>query len=156
MSETFSGSCFCGRVVIRVEGPPLQTGYCHCRSCQNVHGAPFITWGAWRAKAMTIETTDDAAAEFNRTGDPSCSTRIFCKVCGARVANRRLHTKTAVVYGSTLAGSGIAFEPKMHIHYRDHVVALADGLPKYLDTPEAWGGSDEKAAEPAATRWDSL
>jgi len=32
MSETYSGSCFCGEVQLEVHGEPVAQGYCHCES----------------------------------------------------------------------------------------------------------------------------
>lgn len=153
MSDVYEGSCFCGEVEVKVQGPPLAAGYCHCASCQRVHGAPFITWGAWKETDVTITKGETQTREFNRTGNEEHSSRFFCETCGGRVGNRRRHTKTAIVYGSTLRDTDIAFVPQMHIHYRDRSMDVADGLPKFLDTPGKWGGSDEQAEEPSTTGW---
>jgi hypothetical protein len=31
----------------------------------------------------------------------------------------------------------------MHVHYDEHVLTVQDGLPKYRDLPEEFGGSGE-------------
>ena len=36
------GGCFCGAIRYKVEGPPLDAGYCHCRMCQRTTAAPAV------------------------------------------------------------------------------------------------------------------
>jgi hypothetical protein len=47
------------------------------------------------------------------------------------------------------AGSiaGLAYEPTMHVHYGEKVLAIRDGLPKFKDVPEDFGGSGETLPE---------
>ena len=37
----YTASCHCGRVRYHVRGDPESTKFCHCRGCQQLHGAPF-------------------------------------------------------------------------------------------------------------------
>ena len=41
---TIHGSCLCGAVRYRPEGPPLHAGYCHRRMCQRAAGAEDPSW----------------------------------------------------------------------------------------------------------------
>ena len=37
----YNASCYCGRVRYQVRGEPESAKFCHCRGCQQLHGAPF-------------------------------------------------------------------------------------------------------------------
>jgi hypothetical protein len=39
------------------------------------------------------------------------------------------------------------FQPGLHINYAETVLPMKDGLPKFKDFPEAFGGSNEMIAE---------
>ena len=39
--STLDGSCTCGRIRYRLNGPPLFVHACHCRWCQRETGASF-------------------------------------------------------------------------------------------------------------------
>lgn len=42
----YEGSCHCGRVQYQLNrDKPLNAKYCHCTTCQTLHGAPF-QWAA--------------------------------------------------------------------------------------------------------------
>jgi hypothetical protein len=37
----YNAKCYCGRVKYQVRGDPTSSKLCHCRGCQQLHGAPF-------------------------------------------------------------------------------------------------------------------
>ena len=39
--------------------------------------------------------------------------------------------------------SDLDFKPTVHINYENSVLPIRDGLPKFKDMPEDWGGSGE-------------
>jgi hypothetical protein len=39
------------------------------------------------------------------------------------------------------------FEPAVHVHYGEKVMAMRDGLPKFRDIPKEMGGSGEMLPE---------
>jgi hypothetical protein len=41
----------------------------------------------------------------------------------------------------------LAFEPTLHVHYGEKVLAMRDGLPKYKDFPKEFGGSGDVLPE---------
>ena len=84
--------------------------------------------------------------------DPA-SRRITCTVCGGCVANEKPQLDMVAVYPMTLFGSAYRFEPTMHIFYSEGVLDMSDGLPKFVDVPDTFGGSGELAPEPAQTAW---
>ena len=38
------GGCACGRVRYELRSQPFDTGYCHCRICQRISGAPALVF----------------------------------------------------------------------------------------------------------------
>jgi hypothetical protein len=46
----YPASCFCGRVKYEVRGDPESAKFCHCRGCQQLHGAPFEWVGSFLEK----------------------------------------------------------------------------------------------------------
>jgi len=143
----FRGTCYCGAVEVTVQGPPAASAFCHCTSCRKWHAAPVNAWSIWPADMVTI-TGDVVTAE-----EHDASRRVACARCGGAVANRKPLIDMVVVYAMTLAGSGLPFKPASHIFYAERVMDFADGLPKYADTPEAFGGSGNRIEEPKRTRW---
>ena len=142
------GACYCGAVTVTVKGPPMASGYCHCRSCRKWQAAPVNAWSIWPSDKVTITgggTTTSQEGEASR--------RVSCATCGGGLANHKPNIGLTVVYAMTLAGSGLDYQPAMHIFYAERVMDLADGLPKFIDVPEAFGGSGEAAEEPATSGW---
>merc|ERR1712087_830997 len=37
----YPASCYCSRVKYHVRGDPESSKFCHCRGCQQLHGAPY-------------------------------------------------------------------------------------------------------------------
>ena len=59
------------------------------------------------------------------------------------------------VYPMTLAGpqDTFKFEPAFHIFYEERVMDVGDGLPKFVDVPEQFGGSGKTVEEASSTGW---
>jgi hypothetical protein len=77
-----NGSCLCGRVRFRLDGPFHAMMHCHCSRCRKHHGSAFATfvaapsngfeWTAGRADIVTwLPTT------------PGAGPRHFCPTCGS-------------------------------------------------------------------------
>jgi hypothetical protein len=41
----------------------------------------------------------------------------------------------------------LAFQPQLHVHYAEKVMAIRDGLPKMKDVPKEMGGSGDTLPE---------
>lgn len=146
-THSYHGSCYCGAVNVMVTGAPVMQAYCHCRSCRKWHAAPINAWSSWPEDKVTI-----TGPVIESTKDP-LSGRVSCARCGGNVANKKPKLGTVVVYPITLAGSAFQFQPTMHLRYAERVMDVNDGLPKYKDRPENYGGDGEMIAEPATAAW---
>lgn len=48
----FQGGCLCGAIRYQVNGPALQTSYCHCEDCRKASGAPAAAWTFFRSGTL--------------------------------------------------------------------------------------------------------
>ena len=147
----YEGSCLCGQVKIRVEGPPVRAGYCHCKTCRTWHAAPINAVAAWPNEAVHV-MQGEALIQNYRSG---ISNRHWCGHCGSGLMNRLGERETAsrgqagrtVVYAALLTDSGFVHEGSFHIHCDEAMLDLQDGIPKFM----GWRDS-EPMEEPQQTR----
>lgn len=134
--------CFCGAVELEITGEPSVMAYCHCSSCRGWLGAPVHAASLWPSDSVRVVKGADGLAMFQKT---EASHRQFCKTCGAPV----LIVHPALGLTDVPAGSiaGFAYEPTLHVHYGEKVLAVRDGLPKFKDFPKDFGGSGDTLPE---------
>lgn len=145
MSEiSRTSGCICGAIELRLTGEPFAMAYCHCESCRLWIGAPVHASSLWLAKNVRIERGIDQLVSFKRT-EGSGSHRKFCRSCGSPVLiDHPTVSMTDVPAGSV---AELVFQPTLHTHYGERVLAIRDGLPKYTDFDPAVGGSGETIPE---------
>ena len=142
MSETHSGTCFCGAVEIEARGAPVEMGYCHCSSCRSYSGSPFNAYTLWKAENVRVTKGAELLGAFNKSG---FSDRRFCSRCGGHVLVEHPGMGMTDVYAAMLPT--VVFKPAVHLNYAEKVLAVRDGLPKLKDFPASAGGSGEVAPE---------
>lgn len=142
MTERLTGSCFCGAVEIAAEGAPFAMGYCHCADCRAWSAQPLSSFTLWPPEAVSVTRGAEHVISFSRTGS---SHRKSCGKCGGHLMTEVPEAGFTDVYAAILPG--LDFRPECHVHYREAVMAVADGLPKFRDLPEEAGGSGEMAPE---------
>ncbi len=134
-----SGKCPCGKVAFTATEAPVFQGYCHCESCQRAQAAPMLAFALFPAQAVTIEGDTTA---LNVSGSDGAAIRLSCAACGTRVANEPGGGSLGLrALFPSLFDQHDWFKPTMHIFCEDRMVDVSDELPKYLDTPEQFGGS---------------
>ena len=142
MSETYSGTCFCGAVVVEVTGAPEAMGYCHCNSCRSWSAAPVNAFTLWKPGAVKVTKGEEHVGTYNKT---ELSFRKYCRLCGGHVMTDHPTFGLIDVYAATIPS--FPYSPGLHVNYGEKVLAIRDGLPKFKDFPEAFGGSGEMVAE---------
>jgi hypothetical protein len=73
------------------------------------------------------------------------SHRQFCRQCGGRVMVG--HPAIGLIDVGSVVLPDLAFQPTLHVHYGEKVLAMRDGLPKFKDFPKEFGGSGDTLAE---------
>ena len=79
---THRGQCFCGEVEVEVSGEPGAQGYCHCKSCRTMAGAPVRGFTLSPADTVRVTRGEDQLKGFNKT---DFSDRRHCSNCGGQV-----------------------------------------------------------------------
>ncbi|SEN61624.1 Uncharacterized conserved protein [Duganella sp. CF517] len=74
------GSCLCGGVAYRADGPVSHASHCYCTMCQKQHGAAAGTYANVGAAGFAFERGADLVTEYASSGD---GRRGFCRVCGS-------------------------------------------------------------------------
>lgn len=140
--KTFDGSCFCGAVTVAVRGEPAAMGYCHCQSCRHWSAGPVNAFTLWPPEAVEVTRGADKLGAYSKT---PASVRKWCTVCGGHVLTEHPALGLVDVYAALLPD--LPFEPNVHVHYQEAVLAVHDGIEKQRDVPAAMGGSGEVVPE---------
>ncbi len=140
MSDTYQGACFCGAVMIEATGSPQAMGYCHCASCRSWSASPVNAFTLWAPEAVTVTVTkgEDKIGTYAKT---PVSERQFCTECGGHIMSRHPTFGLVDIFAATLPD--LPYQPALHVNYGEKVLPIPDGLPKFKDFPEAFGGSGE-------------
>ena len=136
-----NGGCACGTVRYRLASAPSDIGWCHCRLCQKVSGAPALVFGTVPVGDFIVE---QGAEHVGGVSLVSFGARRFARCCGTPLT---IHVdwqpETIDVTVVTLDDPG-AVPPGFHI-WMESAIAWAepgDHLPRYMDQ-----GRDGPAAE---------
>jgi hypothetical protein len=142
IKHTFEGSCFCGEVHFTVEGSPEAQGYCHCESCRKWSAGPVNAFTLWKPESVKVTKGAEHIGTFNKS---PASSRSWCKNCGGHLFTDHPTMGLVDVYAAAIPGH--SFEPGVHVHYQESVLAIHDGLPKMKDMPAEAGGTGEMLQE---------
>ncbi len=84
MKLPIHGRCLCGKVVYQCSQSPVWSVNCHCRSCQKLSGAPFVSAFSVPAETFAIVTGDTIS--FSRQAESGHMVSTFhCSECGTRL-----------------------------------------------------------------------
>ena len=140
--STRKSHCFCGAVELELEGEPAVQVYCHCGSCRGWLGAPVNAATLWPAANVHVRKGAEKIGLIKKT---EASHRQFCTACGCPV----LVQHPAIAMTDVPAGTidEFVFQPRLHVHYGEKVLAVHDGLPKFKDFPKEFGGTGDTLPE---------
>ena len=71
------GSCACGKIKYTGSQMPTSMTNCHCRQCQKLAGAPYLTWMAVERSSLTW-SAPPTQLKFSEIAE-----RTFCTGCGS-------------------------------------------------------------------------
>jgi hypothetical protein len=127
MTIPIEGSCLCGQVTYRCMKQPVWSVNCHCRACQKLSGAPYVS--AFSIPADSFELVGEIM-EFRRRSDSGhWVTTSHCAACGSRIHTQSAGaTKIRNIFASTLADSA-QFRPVSNVY-------LSEAAP-WIDPPHA-------------------
>lgn len=120
---TASGSCLCGAVEYRVQGPLRPVIACHCVQCRKTSGHHVAATSAARdAITMSVEVRWYQSSPSAR--------RVFCPVCGSNLFWDGPGENLSIMAGTLNGDPGARLAG--HIFSRDKgaYYEIADDLPK--------------------------
>lgn len=131
-----NAQCFCGAVALELDGAPEAMGYCHCDSCRRWSAGPVNAFTLWPKAAVRIIRGAELLGSYAKT---PASVRRWCTQCGGHVLTEHPNWGLVDVYAAVI--EDFDFAPGVHVHYRETVLPIPDGVAKLKDLPEAMGGS---------------
>merc|ERR1711865_261239 len=134
-----TGKCLCGKVTITTKGDPMAQLHCHCESCRKWAGQPQCSYMCFQNDQVELKGT----TKLYKSSEDTISYRYHCVDCGCPVWNDHPGTPWGIAVAAGIMDC--KFEPAMHIRCEEASVDIKnvkDGLPKFLDLPEGFGGTD--------------
>jgi hypothetical protein len=124
------GGCFCGAIRYKVEGPPLDAGYCHCRMCQRTTAAPAVPWATWRRAGFAWLGAEPGTLRSSKHGR-----RRFCRECGTHLVFEAADQPGEIDISTVTLDLPEAVRPQYHIWTRSRLgwFETADTLPRFPD-----------------------
>jgi len=133
----YEGGCHCGRVKYQLSrDKPLDAKYCHCTTCQTLHGAPF-QWAAIFHKddINFIHGHNDLGWYESRekTTEHKLPCKVSCAYCRSPIMDEGRNM--ILLFPSLIKFNNDEekrrFEPTCHMFYSQRVVDIQDGKPKW-------------------------
>lgn len=131
--EGLRGSCLCGAVRYRLEGPLRAVRNCHCSRCRRARGTAFATNGFAPAGALRFEAGEERIRSF-AVPEARFFRHAFCETCGSSLPRADEARGVALVPMGTLDEDPGA-RPECHIHVASKApwYAIADDLPQHAE-----------------------
>ena len=130
MSSDLTGGCACGAVRYEVRSEPFDTGWCHCRICQRVSGAPAMVFSSVPVGDMVFTQGAELVKRFRSS---SFGQRSFCGACGTPFSMEVDHQPETVDFSVATLDAPERVAPGFHIFWGSRVGWFdpGDGLPRY-------------------------
>lgn len=129
------GSCLCGNVRYRIDGPALVARHCHCRRCRRGRGAAHASNLVVPLASFSYTAGEENVRSY-KVPDAKFFTQCFCGRCGSTTPTLDTGRQIAVV---PLGGLDDAppLTPSEHIWTADVPAwsGIHDALPQYSGKP---------------------
>lgn len=127
------GSCLCGDVSYRINGPLAEAHHCHCGYCRKEHGTPYATYAMAQAAELEWLSGKDKLVRY---GSSPGFHRWFCSRCGSIMPGEEFQDLVFVPLGNFDGDPGI--EPSAHIFAGSKASwwNINDGLVQHEAFPE--------------------
>lgn len=115
MSEGVRGSCVCGAVAFRIEGPFKAFQYCHCSRCRKRTGSAMVANIFVPVDQFRWEKGEDRVRRFELP-EAKYWCNAFCTECGSAMPWLSKTGKTMVV-GAGALDDDPGDRPRFSIYY---------------------------------------
>ena len=125
-----TGGCACGAVRYEVRSEPFDAGWCHCRICQRVSGAPAMVFATVPAGDLVFTEGADRVRVLKSTG---FGERRFCESCGTPLLIQVDYQPETVDFPVATLDDPDAVAPGFHIFRASRIAwfETADDLPRH-------------------------
>lgn len=133
--DGLDGGCFCTAVRMRITGPAIISGHCHCTDCQKFSGTGHASGMVFAASDVHVS---GETSQFGYTVDSGHRlTRHFCPVCGVQVYHANdAYPETLTIPAGALDEPAL-FKPAFSIYAASAQTwdAPDDTLPSFAHMP---------------------
>ncbi|KAK4653389.1 hypothetical protein QC762_507250 [Podospora pseudocomata] len=150
----WKGKCHCGAVQYELSREkPLASKYCHCTTCQRMHGAPFQWAAIFHKEDINFTNGHHDLGWYDPTAKSTTHhlpCKVQCAYCRTPIMdegrNMILLFPTLIEGINTKKGRE-AFAAQCHMFYPQRVVDIKDGLPKFSRLADESDLCDEETGE---------
>ena len=130
MAESLSGGCACGAVRYTLLSAPYDGGWCHCRICQLVSGAPAMVFATVPHGDLVFTKGAGKVKSFKSS---SFGRRRFCGECGTPFLMEVDHQPETVDFSVATLDEPDRVEPGFHIFRASRIgwFEPKDDLPRH-------------------------
>lgn len=135
----WKGGCHCGRVKYQLSRErPLVSKYCHCTTCQRLHGAPFQWSTIFHKKDINFTHGHHDLGWYDPTAKSQTHhlpCKVQCAFCRTPIMDEgrnMILLYPTLIEGIETPEARKAFESKCHMFYHQRVVDFkGDGIAKW-------------------------
>lgn len=133
----YHGACFCDRVKFEVFEDPLAAKFCHCTTCQRLHGAPMQAAAIFHKNHVLFSQDSLEHLAFlnnekkENTRELPC--KVSCSFCRCPICDegRNMLMMFPPLFKFDRNKIPDKFRPTDHIFYGQRMVDINDGKPKW-------------------------
>lgn len=125
-----TGGCGCGAVRYALKSAPYDAGWCHCRICQRVSGAPAMVFATVPVDDMVFTAGRDRVKSFRSSG---FGERRFCGDCGTPLSMHVDHQPDEIDVAVATLDAPDSVAPSFHIFHASRIrwFETTDALPRH-------------------------
>lgn len=125
-----NGRCACGEVRYKLASAPFDAGWCHCRTCQLVSGAPAMAFASVAAVDLAFTAGVNRVRRFKSS---SFGHRLFCVACGTPIAMQVDHQPETIDFRIATLDDPGSVPPGFHIFWSSRIgwFEPRDELPRH-------------------------
>ncbi len=126
--QVYKGSCGCGAIEFSAAERLGDPCYCHCQSCRDASGAPFLAWVSFSLDGFSIDRGELKVRQSSTNVE-----RGFCGDCGCTLTYRNTEHTGAIDVTTCALDPNDQVAPVAHIWVSDKLpwVELSDALPVF-------------------------
>ena len=129
------GSCLCGQIRYRINGPLTGTLNCHCTMCRKAHGAAFRTRAAVKTEDFEWLAGEHLLTRYQSS--PGLH-KTFCSVCGSNLVTIIDSSPEWLGFPLGTLDDDPGVKPKFHVFVGSKAPwhDITDDLPQWDEKPD--------------------